>query len=67
MEVHVDEDVCIGGGLCADICPDVFKMNDRGFLEIDSDEVPEGEEESCREAAEECPVCAIVIREEVEA
>jgi len=29
-KVRVDQDVCIGDGICASLCPDVFEMNDEG-------------------------------------
>ena len=30
----VDPDLCIGCGLCAEICPDVFEMNDEELLKL---------------------------------
>lgn len=62
MKAKVDEDVCIGCGLCAGICADVFEMDDAVAVVI-ADPVPEHAKESCREAAESCPVEAISITE----
>jgi ferredoxin len=58
MRVTVDEDTCIGCGLCAEECSEVFEMND-DKVRIKVDEVPEDVVESCKEAAENCPVEAI--------
>lgn len=58
MKAIVDQELCIGCGLCCDICPEVFHMNDDGLAESVG-EVPEGQEEKVREAAESCPVDAI--------
>jgi len=58
MRVTVDEDTCIGCGLCAEECSEVFEMND-DKVRIKVDEVPEDVVESCKEAAESCPVEAI--------
>jgi len=58
MRVTVDEDTCIGCGLCAEECPEVFEMND-DKVRVKVDEVPEDVTESCKEAAENCPVEAI--------
>ncbi len=58
MRVTVDEDTCIGCGLCAEDCPEVFEMND-DKVRVKVDEVSEDVVESCKEAAENCPVEAI--------
>jgi ferredoxin len=62
MKVEVTDD-CIACGLCVDTCPEVFEMGDE-YAEVTVDAVPEEAEESCRQAAEDCPVEAIVIEEE---
>jgi ferredoxin len=58
MRVTVDEETCIGCGLCAEECPGVFEMND-DKARVKIDEVPDDATESCKEAAENCPVEAI--------
>jgi ferredoxin len=58
MRVTVDEDTCIGCGLCAEECAEVFEMND-DKARVKVDEVPEDIVETCKEAAENCPVEAI--------
>ena len=63
MKATVNEELCIGCESCVDICPDVFEMqNDLAVCRFD-DEIPEGFEDACREAAESCPVEAIDIQE----
>jgi ferredoxin len=62
MKAIVDEETCIGCGLCAETCPEVFEMNeDKARVKVD--EVPAGVGGSCKEAAENCPVEAIQIEE----
>ena len=54
------EDTCTACGLCADTCPDVFDMGDEMAIVI-VDEVPEEFEEAVQQAADECPVEAIIV------
>ena len=59
MKAVVNEYICIGCGLCAEICPEVFEMNDDMIAIVIVDEVPAELEESAKEAADSCPVEAI--------
>jgi ferredoxin len=59
MKVRI-EDTCTACGLCVDTCPEVFEMGD-DMAQIIVDDVPEEYEESVQQAADECPVEAIVV------
>ena len=52
-------DGCIGCGLCAGTCPEVFSMSDDGVAIAIEAEVPEEALESASEAMDNCPVGAI--------
>lgn len=60
MKVKVDHDLCIGCGLCADTCPEVFELKDDKAFVI-ADEVPKAMIELVKEAVLNCPVDAIAI------
>lgn len=59
MRVRV-EDSCTACGLCVDTCPDVFDMGDE-LAEVIADPVPPQFEASAQQAADECPVEAIIV------
>lgn len=52
-------DGCIGCGLCAGTCPEVFSMTDEGVAKAIETEVPAECEAAAAEAKEGCPVGAI--------
>jgi len=58
MKYHVN-DSCIGCGLCAGTCPEVFSMSDAGAAVAIETEVPGEVLESAAEAMDGCPVGAI--------
>ena len=59
MKTKVTED-CIACGECVDICPEVFQMGEE-YAEVQVDTVPSDSEENVKEAAEACPVDAIIV------
>ena len=61
MKVCVNQESCIGCGMCIDICPEVFKYGSDDKSEAISPEVPSGLEEKAKEAKDVCPVDAIEI------
>jgi ferredoxin len=54
------EDTCTACGLCVDTCPEVFEMGDE-MAEVIVDEVPAEHEDDVQQAADECPVEAIIV------
>ena len=59
FEVVVDRSRCCGYGLCAAICPSVYKFDADGLVYVDSKVVPPELEDEAREGAEACPAEAI--------
>ena len=62
MKASVDAILCIGCGLCTEVCPDVFIMvGDTAVAEADPCTPPAVA--ACRDAMSQCPVNAISITE----
>jgi ferredoxin len=60
LYVKVDLAKCCGYTLCAEACPEVFKLDEQGLAYVESSLVPEGLEEKARAGANVCPEDAIV-------
>ncbi|MCW5253190.1 MULTISPECIES: ferredoxin [unclassified Streptomyces] len=60
MKAHVDATRCQGMGVCAEICPSVFLLDDWGFASAAGDgSVSAADETAVRDAAARCPEKAI--------
>jgi len=59
MKVKI-EDTCTACGLCVNTCPEVFELGE-DIAQVIVDDIPEEYEAAVQEAAEECPVEAIIV------
>ncbi|HCZ05612.1 MAG: ferredoxin [Thermotogota bacterium] len=57
-KVSVDKDACIGCGVCENLCPEVFKLDDDGKA---TTLVPESDLPCVQDAADSCPTSAISV------
>ncbi|HNX11338.1 MAG TPA: ferredoxin [bacterium] len=55
--IKVNQDLCVGCGLCANTCPDTFQMNQAGKSEV----ISQDNTDCARTAAASCPVEAITV------
>lgn len=56
---YVVNDTCIGCGMCAGMCPEVFSLTDEGRAEAIEGEVSQENLQSAADACSGCPVSAI--------
>ncbi len=60
VTVEVDVEKCIGCGLCASICTDVFEMGDDAKSHVK--DASACDKCDCQSAADSCPVQAITYK-----
>jgi ferredoxin len=59
LRAFADRERCCGYGLCMQLCPEVFKVDEGGLVYLDSEIVPPGLEKEAAEAAASCPAQAL--------
>lgn len=59
MKATIKNELCIGCGLCAEICPEVFAMGDDMIARVILAETPADLQGRIQDAALSCPVEAI--------
>lgn len=60
MKISVDPDLCIGCGLCEDVCPELFRLESGIARAITESPEPEAYSD-VEECVELCPVAAIIV------
>jgi ferredoxin len=61
MKVRQIPGKCCGHARCARYAPDIYKLDDDGYLAIDTVDVPAGQETAALHGAKSCPERAIEV------
>jgi len=64
LRVIADRSACCGYGVCAEICPEIYQVDEIGIVNLLQEIVPEGLEAKAKEAAAACPQSALRVAEE---
>ncbi len=63
LKVVANRSACCGYGVCAEICPEIYLLDENGIVVLATDTVPAGLEEKAREGAAACPQNALEVIE----
>ncbi len=63
IKAIVNQDVCIGCGMCIEMCPEVFKYNEDDKSEVVGEINTDDLKDKALDAQEVCPVDAIEVYE----
>lgn len=61
LRISAERGKCCGYGLCAQLGPQIYKLDENGLVYLDSDTYSLDLEEEAREGAAACPAEAIVV------
>lgn len=59
MRIFADRERCEGHGLCAEVAPDVFGLDDDAVVTVEYETVPAELERKAEAGAAACPVAAL--------
>ena len=64
MRILVDKGRCAGHARCNATAPDIYRLDDNGYIDMQSFEVAVGQEEVARRGARACPERALKVEPE---
>lgn len=64
MKLHLIDDKCAGHARCATVAPEIFILNDDGFLEMADTQIAPDMQALARRGARSCPERAIEVIED---
>ena len=63
MKIRINKSMCVGNARCAAVAPQLFPLDDEGYISVEEIIVPAGMEDLARRGARACPERIIVIEE----
>ena len=64
MKIRIDRARCTGNARCWAIAPDLYPLNDEGYIDSDGFDVSAGQEDLARRGARACPERVIEVVED---
>lgn len=64
MKVRIDKAACVGNARCWAVSPELFPLDDDGYILVEEVEVPPGMEDLARRGVRACPERVMQIMED---
>lgn len=64
MKIRIDKSRCTGNARCWAVAPDLYVLDEEGYISSDGFDVPEGQEQLARRGARACPERVIEVIDE---
>lgn len=64
MKILIQRETCVGHARCQHVAPELFQLDENGYVALDSVEVPAGQEALARRAVRACPEQALRIADD---
>jgi ferredoxin len=64
MKIKIDKASCVGNARCAAVSPELFPLDEDGYIAVSEIDVPPGMEALARRGARACPERIIVVVED---
>jgi ferredoxin len=64
MKINVNHALCSGHARCYSLAPEIYRLDDEGYIAVDSFDVKPGDEALARRGARACPERALTVVEE---
>ena len=64
MKIRIDKAACVGNARCAAVAPELFPLDDNGYILVEHIDVPAGQEQLARRGARACPERIILVEED---
>jgi ferredoxin len=66
MKIRIDKAACVGNARCAAVAPELYPLDENGYIAVSEIDVPAGKEALARRGARACPERIIVVEEDDE-
>ena len=64
MKIRIDKAACVGNARCAAGAPELYPLDDNGYIQVETIDVPPGQEQLARRGARACPERIILVEED---